>query len=194
MLRRPRLGRHGGLPSETSPDDHRRVVNLGIMHGRDAEIASMQAVAGHRRGQESDGPLSSRHEGSTLSSASTVSRDARKPGPSASRCSRSSRSPPRSGCGTVIFDADQIDAAIAELDARFLAGEAAAHAHTWTAIVGAYAAINRHELPSTTTDFEDEDHRRGAAFEPGSMIEYLRAGWDLGHNDPFLHRSPASTE
>ena len=32
----------------------------------------------------------------------------------------------------VVFDLDDIDAAIAELDARYLAGEAAAHAHTWS--------------------------------------------------------------
>ena len=32
----------------------------------------------------------------------------------------------------VVFDPDDIDAAIAELDARYLAGEAAAHAHTWS--------------------------------------------------------------
>ena len=34
----------------------------------------------------------------------------------------------------VTFDPDDIDAAIAELDTRYLAGEAAAHAHTWSVI------------------------------------------------------------
>ena len=47
----------------------------------------------------------------------------------------------------VVFDPDDIDAAFAELDARYLAGEAAAHAHTWSVDAGAYAALNRHELP-----------------------------------------------
>ena len=47
----------------------------------------------------------------------------------------------------VVFDLDDIDAAFAELDARYLAGEAAAHAHTWSVIAEAYAALNRHELP-----------------------------------------------
>ncbi len=32
------------------------------------------------------------------------------------------------------FDASDIDAAFAELDARYLAGEAAAHARTWSVI------------------------------------------------------------
>ena len=48
---------------------------------------------------------------------------------------------------TVMFDPDDIDAAFEELDARYLAGEAAAHAHTWSVIARAYAALNRRELP-----------------------------------------------
>ena len=36
----------------------------------------------------------------------------------------------------VAFDLDDIDAAFEELDARYLAGEAAAHAHTWSVIAG----------------------------------------------------------
>ena len=34
----------------------------------------------------------------------------------------------------VVFDPDDIDAAFAELDARYLAGEAAAYAHTWSVV------------------------------------------------------------
>ena len=34
----------------------------------------------------------------------------------------------------VTFDIDDIDAAFEELDARYLAGEAATHAHTWSVI------------------------------------------------------------
>ena len=46
----------------------------------------------------------------------------------------------------VAFDLDDIDAAFEELDARYLAGEAAAHAHTWSVVAEAYAALNRREL------------------------------------------------
>ena len=60
----------------------------------------------------------------------------------------------------VVFDLDDIDAAFEELDARYLAGEAAAHAHTWSVVAGAYAAFNRHELPATTPDWVNIDHRR----------------------------------
>ena len=48
---------------------------------------------------------------------------------------------------SVSFDLDNIDAAIAELDARYLAGEAAAHAHTWLVITRAYAAIQPARAP-----------------------------------------------
>ena len=60
----------------------------------------------------------------------------------------------------VVFDLDDIDAAFEELDARYLAGEAAAHAHTWSVIAEAYAALNRRELPATTPDLVNIDHRR----------------------------------
>ena len=57
----------------------------------------------------------------------------------------------------IAFDPDDIDAAFEELDARYLAGEAAAlRAH----LVGhraAYAAFNRHEIPAT--DWVTIDHR-----------------------------------
>jgi hypothetical protein len=80
---------------------------------------------------------------------------------------------------TVFFDPDDIDAAFAELDARYLAGEAAAHAHTWSLIVGAYATLNRHELPPITPDFVSIDHRRGgSAFAAGDLLAFVRASWD----------------
>ncbi len=47
----------------------------------------------------------------------------------------------------VAFDLDDIDAAFEELDARYLAGEAAAHARTWSVMAQAFAAFNRREMP-----------------------------------------------
>lgn len=43
---------------------------------------------------------------------------------------------------TVAFDLEDLDAAFAELDARYAAGEAAPFAGTWTAIVDAYVRFN----------------------------------------------------
>ena len=78
----------------------------------------------------------------------------------------------------VPFDSDDLDAAFAELDARYLAGEAAAHADIWSVITKSYAGTNRHELPPTTPDWENVDHRRGRAFAPGELEAYLRATYD----------------
>lgn len=82
----------------------------------------------------------------------------------------------------VVYDLDDFDSAIGELDARYLAGEAAAQAHTWEVIAEAYAALNRREVPATTPDFASIDHRRGTAFAPGDLIAYVRAAWDLGQD------------
>ena len=79
----------------------------------------------------------------------------------------------------VVFDLDDFDSALAELDARYLAGEAASHAHTWSVVAEAYAAFNRHELFATTPDWANIDHRRGIGFAPGEMIPYIRASWDV---------------
>jgi hypothetical protein len=82
----------------------------------------------------------------------------------------------------VAYGPDDITTAIAELDARYLAGEAAAHSQAWSLIVQAYTAVNRHELPPTAPDWVNIDHRRGRAFAPGDLPAYLRATWDLAPN------------
>jgi len=79
----------------------------------------------------------------------------------------------------VAFDLDDIDAAFAELDARYVAGEAAVHADTWSVVARAYAAFNRRELPATTPDWVNVDHRRGTGFAPGDVIPYVRTAWDV---------------
>ncbi|WSE58977.1 BTAD domain-containing putative transcriptional regulator [Mycolicibacterium sp. ND9-15] len=83
---------------------------------------------------------------------------------------------------TVFFDPDDVDAAFEEFESRYLAGEAAAHSHTWSVITEAYAANNRHELPSISGEFTDVDHRQGRAFAPGDLIPYIQAGWQVYPN------------
>ena len=55
------------------------------------------------------------------------------------------------------FDVDDIDAAIAELDARYLAGKRHRFEHV-VGIAGFYAALNRHEILATP-DWVNVDHR-----------------------------------
>ena len=80
--------------------------------------------------------------------------------------------------GSLVFDIDDIDAAFEELDARYLAGEAAAHAQTWSVIAGVYTAFNRHEFPATTPDWVSVDHRRLMTIEAGDMAAFNRAVLD----------------
>ncbi|HXO57759.1 MAG TPA: hypothetical protein VN866_14630, partial [Mycobacterium sp.] len=75
-------------------------------------------------------------------------------------------------------DPDDIDAAFEELDARYLAGEAAAHSHTWSLITQAYTALNRRKLPPAKADWVNVDHRHGAAFAAGQMTAYLHEFFD----------------
>ncbi|WNG95531.1 BTAD domain-containing putative transcriptional regulator [Mycobacterium sp. ITM-2016-00318] len=79
----------------------------------------------------------------------------------------------------VIFDPDDIDAAFAELDARYLAGEAAEYAQTWSTIARSTAMFNQRQIPAGTDDFVSIDHRKGTAFVPGELTGYLRATYDL---------------
>jgi hypothetical protein len=79
----------------------------------------------------------------------------------------------------ITFDLDDIDTAFAELDARYLAGEAKPYGHTWSVITRAYAAANRNELPAHTPDWVTLDHRQGRAFGPGELEEYMHATWDV---------------
>ena len=78
----------------------------------------------------------------------------------------------------VTFDLEDFDAAIAELDTRYLAGEAAAYAQTWSGLAIAFAGFNRRELPKRTPDWANIDHRRGAAFAAGDITAYIRDLWN----------------
>src|SRR6185312_16442622 len=68
------------------------------------------------------------------------------------------------------------------LDARYIAGEAAPHAQTWSLIARTYAALNRHDLTPTTPDWVNIDHRRAIAFTPGDLIPYIHSLWDVAPN------------
>ena len=171
------------LAADIVVDDRRRAVNAGIRHGRDAEIANLRAAADVGITYFTSDVIAARGERLILA---RVSGGIRGPGDFLNDVLGVVEINSHNEIAAiVVFDPDDFDAAIAELDTRYLAGEAGVHPHMWTATLVAYAAINRRELPATTTDFISKDHRRGAAFAPGDMIEYLRAGWDLDHEIYF---------
>ena len=123
------------LADDVCVEDRRRVVNAGIRRGRDAEMANMRATADvgvtfmtavviATRGERlvltrGDAGNEERAEAFHTEVLALVEIDA-----------------DERIAAIVSFDIDDIDAAFEELDARYLAGEAAAHAHTWSVITG----------------------------------------------------------
>ncbi|BBY42410.1 hypothetical protein MCEL_07050 [Mycolicibacterium celeriflavum] len=166
------------LADDFSTDDRRRVVNAGIRRGRDAEIADLRAIADVGTEAITSTAIATRGERLVLC------------------CMRSSAGEQPEAfhvealdildvdaderiAAHIVFDLDDMDAAFEELDRRYLAGEAAAHAHTWSLVAFGYARLNRHELPPTASDWVTIDHRHGRAFPPGEMAEYILATWDV---------------
>ena len=158
-------------------DDRRRVVNAGVRQGRDAEIALLRATADADLGAYvTFVVIAVRGERLVLARVSIC-----EPGPEKFFTEVLGVAEVNSHnqiAAIVVFDLDDFDGAIAELDARYLAGEAAAHSRTWSVISGSYAAINRHEQPATTPDWVNVDHRRETAMGPGDLIAYIGAGPD----------------
>nr|WP_197515068.1 AAA family ATPase [Mycobacterium sp. 1245805.9] len=161
-------------------DDRRGVVNAGVRHGRDAEIANLRAVADAGFAHMTSVMMAARGERLILvrtSGHEGGSEEFLSEGLGVVEINSHNQI-----AAIVVFDLDDTDAAFAELDARYLTGEAAAHARSWSVIAGVFVAHNRRELPTTTPDAVSIDHRRGAAFAPGEGFEYIRAGWDLDQN------------
>jgi hypothetical protein len=167
------------LAEDVSNEDRRRVVNAGIRHGRDAELEDLRAavdvmglmfvtyVAIATRGE------------SLVHSRARLGNKDRPEAYQADVLQIIGINADERIAAAVTFEADDIDAAIAELEARYIAGEAAPFADTWQTIAGTYASISRRELPVFTPDLVNVDHRRVATFAPGELIPYIHAGWDI---------------
>ncbi|WP_082959289.1 BTAD domain-containing putative transcriptional regulator, partial [Mycobacterium mantenii] len=165
---------------DVSVDDRRRVVNAGILHGRDANIKDARATVDVGFTMSMVGSLAIRGARLALTRVRVSGHD-----PDAIQNDALSIveiDTEERIVADVVFDLDDLDAAIAELDARYLAGEAATYSQAWSLIANAYASLNRHELAATTPNFVSIDHRRAAAYAPGDLLSYIRAGWDLGQD------------
>lgn len=161
-------------------DDRRRVVGAGVRHGRAAEIDDLRAFADVGLTNVAFTFLGTRGDRLALARSSVWGGDSRPTGVQSDMLTITEVDVGGGITALVIFDVDDLDAAYAELDARYLAGEAAPHAATWSALVKANAAFNRREMPPTTRDWVNVDNRRGGmAFAPGDMSAYMRATWDV---------------
>ncbi|MDA2889605.1 BTAD domain-containing putative transcriptional regulator [Mycolicibacterium sp. BiH015] len=165
------------LAESVTHDDRRSVVNGGVQRGRDAVLANMRAVAELGVTDCESSVVATRGDRLALGRYHVSGgRGAEAFGTSVLIVAEVDAEG-RLAAG-VAFDSDDLDAAFEELDARYLAGEAARYAETWVAFAGAYAAFNRGELYATTADETSFDHRRGAAFAPGELNAYLQAAWE----------------
>ena len=170
------------LADDLFSDDRRPIVNAGLQQGRDVLIENFRSAADLEITHALPDAIATRGKRLVLTRV-RYSRSDEKPEPFHLDLLQIVEIDTEDRItGLVTFDPDDFEAAITELDARYLAGEAAAHARTWSLVAGAYAALNRHELAATTTDFVSVDHRRGAAYAPGDLLSYIRAGWDLGQD------------
>ncbi|OBI75610.1 BTAD domain-containing putative transcriptional regulator [Mycobacterium sp. E740] len=160
-------------------EDRRRVVNTGVSHGRDALIAEISAIAEVAVTQLESDVIATRGERLVLSRVRVSETDQRSDAFSADSLDVIEVGPDGRAVARIVFDADDIDAAFTELDARYLAGEAAAHAGAWSAVTRNALAFNQRESLITTPDWISVDHRRATAFETGDMTQYIHATWDV---------------
>ncbi|OBI24527.1 BTAD domain-containing putative transcriptional regulator, partial [Mycobacterium sp. E2238] len=166
------------LAGNSLVDDRRRAVNVGIWDGRDAVMANMQALA-EGLAQVTLTAIATRGDRLALILIRSFEPHLQRGEFVIEMLGITEIDTDGRIAAHVLFDATDFDAAFEGLEARYLAGEAAEYARTWSIITQAYAAVNRHELPPTTPDWANVDHRRGIAFAPGNLDAYLRASWDL---------------
>jgi hypothetical protein len=164
------------LADDTLMDDRRRIVGAGVRRGRDAAIAGMRPIA--ELGVTNITSVAIATRGTRLALCRTR---AGKIGPEAfdvEALQIVEIDAYERMAALVSFGLDDIDAAFEELDARYLAGEAVAHANTWVVISQAYAGLNRREFVATTPDWVNTDRRRLATIEAGRLADYIRASRD----------------
>nr|WP_208863287.1 BTAD domain-containing putative transcriptional regulator [Mycolicibacter icosiumassiliensis] len=162
------------LAEDVSSEDRRQVINAGRRHGRDAVIAEIAAIAEVGVTDLTSEVIATRGERLILSRGRAAEGGHRPDAFRTDLLDIIEVDADERVVARVIFDLDDFDAAIAELDARYLAGEAAGYTQTWSAIVGVFAALNRGDLPTTIPDFTDVDHRTFATVGPGDLMAYLR--------------------
>ena len=166
------------LADDIIADDRRRVVNAGIRRGRDVHIADNRVVVEVSAPTVSSSVIATRGERLALAHVRIVNR-VMSGEVGAEVLGIAEIDADERIVALVIFDPDDIDAAFEELDARYLAGEAAAYADTWSVNSRLCAGFNRGELPATTQDWIYIDHRPLVTIEANDALASMRVGRDL---------------
>jgi ketosteroid isomerase-like protein len=165
------------MTDDACHDDRRRVVSAGVQRGRDAQIANLRAVVDVGDATVDIDVMAIRGErlAVTRTHVSAVDRAAETFGLEMITVIEIDTDN-RITAG-VLFDVDDINAAFVELETRYVAGEAAAHARTWSAITRAFVAFDNHDLPSTTLNWIDR--RRLVGSGSSNLTETTLAAWDM---------------
>ncbi|OMC30923.1 regulator [Mycobacterium colombiense] len=167
------------IDEDICSEDRRKGVNAGTRHGRDVDMANWRATAELWRSDVRAAVVAIRGDHLVLFRFTFTSQDPLPGAFQATALCIVQVNEDNRCAATVVFDPHDHDAAFEELETRYLAGEAAAHAHTWSTLVRNFAAFNEHKLPLTTPDWVNLDHRRGRAFSPGELVPYIHATWQL---------------
>ena len=160
-------------------DDRRRVVGSGVRIGREAQHADMRAIADLFIADMMWTDIATRGDRLVLFRVGFLDRDQKPDAFHTEVLCVAEIDTEERIVASISFDLDDVDAAFEELDTRYLAGEAAEHAHTWSVIADACIALNRREQFATTPDWVNIDHRKGIAFTPGDLTAYVRSAWNL---------------
>jgi hypothetical protein len=166
------------LAENSFVDDRRRVVNIGVWQGRDVVIANLQALAEAVAGVTST-VIAIRGERLALTRISAPNRDLQQGDFGVEMLGIAELDADNRLTAHVLFDPEDIDAAFAELDARYLVGEAAPYARTWSVMTRTCAAFNQGKLPATTPDSVFVDHRPVLTVDAVDLPSYLRVMWDI---------------
>lgn len=159
-------------------EDRRSVVNAGVRHGPESMLADLRAVADMGIPALESVDIATRGESLVLVQAvAPYSKQ-----PSAFHVDNlvvAEIGTDGRISAQVIFDPDDLDAAFAELDARYMAGEGASHGHIWSLVIQIYAAFNRHELFALAPGWVNVDHRRGVGSGTGEIDHHVSELWKL---------------
>ncbi|HYY01815.1 MAG TPA: hypothetical protein VE908_20075, partial [Mycobacterium sp.] len=167
------------LADDYSHDDRRRVVGAGVRDGRDAQIADLRAIADLWITNVKMTVIATRGERLVLRSLSFSNRDQGSEAFLSDVLSVAEINADGRYLANVTFELDDLDAAFEELDARYIAGEAATCARTWSVTARTCAVFNQGKLPATTPDSVFVDHRPVLTVDAVDLPAYLRVMWDL---------------
>jgi hypothetical protein len=167
------------LADNSFTDDRRRLLGVGPRHDREVIIADWRAVAGVGTKTATATVIATRGDRLALCRLRFSGRDQRPDAFRADVLGIVETNADDRIAVSLMFDLDDIDAAFEELDSRYLAGEAAAHAQTWSVIAALYAGFNRHKRPGMTPDFIYVDHRPVVTIEANDLTASIEAYWDL---------------